>query len=174
MPGQSVDQYRPLSISARLAAALHAFTHVLHRTGFDSVDVTDLIAHLWSWPCIGPRTFSAWHEFESSVLLLAPSDELTPDLERECRRVGVDPADLRQLLEHTAEIVYHGLFTVADNAESLEHLRTVEGIALKYGVTLPPAGLFAESPWLTRHGWGPSMSPADVDRWRALTWPADQ
>jgi hypothetical protein len=164
------QEYQPLSINARLAAALHAFTQVVRRTGLAHADVTALIDHLWSWPCIGPDGFAAWYAFDSPTLLMAPDDELTSDLEQECRRVGVDPADLRQLLEHTAEIVYGRLFSRPDDAGSLAHLATVETTALRYGVTLPPAALFADSPWSARHGWGQPMSPTDVDRWRALTW----
>jgi hypothetical protein len=167
------DDYRPLSINARLAAALHALTQVVRRTGLAHADVTALIDHVWSWPCVGPDTFDAWYAFEFPALP-APGDELASDLQQECRRVGVDPADLRQLLEHTAEIVYHGLFSVADNAESLAHLTMVEAIASRYGAALPPAALFAESPWSAHHGWGSKLLPTDVDRWRALTWPTGQ
>lgn len=156
------------------AAALHAFTRMVRCTGLAHADVTALIDHLWSWPCIGPDGFDAWYAFDSPVLLMSPNEEFTSDLPQECRRVRVDPADLRQLLEHTAEIVYGRLFSRPDNAESLAHLATVETIAWRYGVTLPPGTLFAGSPWSARHGCGPKMLPTDVDRWCALTWPASE
>ena len=149
-----------------MAGALHALTQVVRRTGFEHREVDEFIDHLWRWPTVTPDTFGAWEGSRSPALDAAMGDPLTPDLEAESRRAGLDPADLRQLLAGTGEIVYHGLFSVPNDAESLAHLRTVERVAAKYGATLPPAERFAESPWSTNGGWGEPMSPADIDRWR--------
>jgi hypothetical protein len=166
----AADDYQPLSIKARLAAALHAFTQVLRRTGLAHSDVTALIDHLWSWPWREHDEFEEWIVFASPLLLPGLNAELTSDLAQECRRAGVAPVDLIQLLDSTAEIVYYGLYGAADNVRTLAYLATLETVASRYGVTLPPAALFAESPWSAHHGWGPRMLRIDVERWRAFTW----
>ena len=165
------DGYRRLSVNARLAGALHVLTQVVRRTGLNHPDVNGFIDHLWRWPTVTPETFGEWEGYESPALDAAMGDPLTPDLEAASRRAGVDPAGLRQLLASTAEIVYHGLFSVPNQAESLGHLRTVARVAATYGASLPPAELFAESPWSANGGWGAPMAAAEVGRWRALTWP---
>jgi hypothetical protein len=169
----AADGYRRLSVNARLAGALHVLAQVVRRTGLNHPDVQGFIDHLWQWPTVTPETFGEWEGYHSPALDAAMGDPLTPDLEAESRRAGVDPADLRHLLAGTAEIVYHALFSVPNQAESLGHLRTVERLGRTYGASLPAAELFEESPWSANGGWGRSMAVADVERWRTLSWPKD-
>jgi len=131
-PRRTADYYRPQSVNAHLAAALHALTQVIDCTGLAHAGVGALIEHLRSWPSVTPKTFDAWYAYESPTLDTALGDPLAKDLEQESRRAGVDPADLRQLLENTAEIVYDGLFSTPADTQSLAHLRAVERIASRY------------------------------------------
>ncbi len=143
---------------------------MIHQTGLVTPQVDALIEHLWRWLTVTTEDFDTWYGFASPALDVAMGDPLTTELQAECRRAHVEPVDLREILGHTAEIVYRNLFALADNAQTLADLREVERIASRYGVTLAPAVLFAGSAWSVRGGWGPRMSTADVARWRSLNW----
>ncbi len=126
--------------------------------------------HLWAWPTVWHETFDAWHAFDSDVVAAALGDPLPERLTEKCRRLGIAPSQLYELLEHVVEIVYGSLFGRADDKGSLSHLQDIERLVAKQGVELPPADRFSRSRYDDRDGWGPLMKQEEVNQWRRAEW----
>ena len=87
----SLVEYRDLSLTGRLAVALHGFDRYCRAVGLEAQEVSDLLDYLWRWPLIeGPEQFSAWESNRPILVEYGLGAELPETLAKRLL-VTVDP-----------------------------------------------------------------------------------
>ena len=156
-----------LSLTARLAIALHCFRDYCRKLGLQHVEIERLLDDLWEFPVDNVR--ERWDEWEHGhpVLLYVGLGDAWPEgFEEFLRSNNVDPDDFRPLITGVVEVVFSSFYAAADDKESMEHLRNVLTIVTAVGVEPRPLERFASSRFADGHGWGKPLTITERDEWR--------
>jgi hypothetical protein len=170
--GNKLQEFLPLSLTARFAVALHCFGRYCQAHGLQSPEIDVFLDEMWQFPCA--TDFADWERRRPPLVDVALGDPFSPSLQQRLSQARVAPLEFRKLLSSTVEIVFGSLYGTADYHGSLAHLAAVIGIAAKARIAPPPPATFSNSLYEERHGWGPRLSPRERDRWRYQAYLEDQ
>jgi hypothetical protein len=168
IPSDPLSEVAFLSLTARLAVALHLLAGYCRRRGIDHPELDRYIEHMWGFAALpgGGEGFEEW-EFSHPALVDAGLGYEYPEGFEACLAAsGVSGPEFRAALMHTTEVLYGSLWAAADNAGSLRDVKGLAAIALAAGAAWPDLSAFAESRWVGG-GWGGRLSPEQVARWRS-------
>ena len=162
------DEYKDLNIQARLVAGLLTVEAWLRVHQLADAAIGDVLEHMWQWPTVTPDTFLPWFDFHSDELQAAEAEEPLPwRIALACQERAAPADDLAALLAHIVNIVYESLFCALDLDLSLARLHTIEVVAARSGVRLPPGQRFASLKARDHmHGCGIPVSATQVADWR--------
>jgi hypothetical protein len=146
IPHDPLSEVAALSLTARLAVALHLFAGYCRRRGLDHPELAQYIEHMWGFAAAwqgGGEGFDEWYFGRPDLAEAGLGYEYPEGFETYLATTGVSEQEFRAALMHTTEIVYSSLFSVADNAGSLQDLEGLAGIALAAGAVWPDLSAFA-------------------------------
>ncbi|MGN7701275.1 hypothetical protein [Cellulosimicrobium sp. 22601] len=156
--------YSDLSVRARQAAGLVTFRRWRASVGLTAPELDALEEHLWQYALVTPETFDEWHEADP-LARLGSSEPLPVSLLRTLEASGIEPEELRSVIDSLIEITYGGLFGRLESRWSLSELATVVAFARRQGVAPAPADAFDDCLWID-DDWG-RPTETIVGRWRA-------
>jgi hypothetical protein len=159
-----LDDYRTLSLPARLAVGIHCFERYCNAKGLRHPMISDFINHMWELPCA--KSFTKWESQACEFVHVGLGDPFPPEIVDLLRTVTVTEEEFRGLVESVVEIIYSSAYGASDDARSLKYLGRVLFITASVGVTPPPARSFLISLFDVRHGWGPRLEANERDIWR--------
>jgi hypothetical protein len=165
--------YLALSLSARLAVALHCFHRYCQVRGLTGPDIDAFLEHMWQFPCISGHARVRWERERPVLVDVGLGDRAPPALVERLARARVAPREFRALLASTVDIVFGSLYGAADYHASLQRLGTVLRIAARANVLPPPPASFSNSRFEECRGWGPTLSPRERDVWRYQAYVED-
>jgi hypothetical protein len=115
---------RPLSLSARIAIALHLFRGYCNRRGLNHPDIDRFVEHLWEFIALPPGGvgFDHWVKREPPLTFVGLGDGLSPEFDSVIRAAGVSAAEFRQALSCTTEVLYSTMYGAADEAGSRQYI----------------------------------------------------
>jgi hypothetical protein len=160
---------RPLSLSARIAIALHLFRGYCNRRGLDHPEIDRFVEHLWEFIAlpIGGGGFEPWRKREPPLTHVGLGDDYPPGFEAVLRVAGVSAAEFRQVLACTTEVLYSSMYAAADEEGSRQYLSELAAVAESVGVEWPDMNCFAGSKWSDGHGWGQRPSERELAEWKS-------
>jgi hypothetical protein len=162
----SLDQ---LSLTARLAIALHCFERYCQAHRLTSPAISEFLDYLWQLPTIrGSKAFVDWEQHSPTLVDVGLGAYFSEDFIVQLHAAGIAPSEFQALLENSVEIVFGSFYGAADNSGSLTHLRRVLSLTQQAGIIPPPLSYFAHSRFADRQGWGNGLSVAERDMWRNL------
>jgi hypothetical protein len=162
------DGYAALSLTARLAVALHCFADYCRARAIDHPAVAAFLDDLWEFPAIsGPEEFRPWEKNHPILVNVALGDEYPRWFKEFLEEIDIPAEEFRELIGNVAEIIFGNFYGVADDRGSLECLRKVMSIVRKHGITAPPRKRFANSRFCDAGGWGIPLTMSERDKWRA-------
>jgi hypothetical protein len=162
------DGYAALSLTARLAVALHCFAGYCRARAIDHPAVGAFLDHLWAFPAIsGYEEFRPWEKNHPSLIHVALGDEYPRWFREFLESTGIPADEFRELIGNVVEIIFGSFYGAADNRGSLKCLRKVVSIVRKHGITAPPRKRFANSRFRDGCGWGIPLTMLERDKWRA-------
>ncbi|MEW9532839.1 hypothetical protein [Microbispora sp. NPDC049125] len=162
---RNAAHYASLSVNARLGAALRTLAAWLDGVKIRDTDLDDLMEHLWQWPTVTVENFDSWEASAPSLTSVGLGGEMPVGLIDKSNARSIPPEDLYNLICHTVEMVYDNIYGAVDNEATLDHLLQIELIALRYGLAVPSASFFADSPY-DETGWGPRPGVEQLHQWR--------
>jgi hypothetical protein len=146
---------------------LHGLAAWLDQEDLRGPEFTELIDHLWEFQVVErSEMLMRWHDSAPDLIDVALGGEMPDALIKRCLDRGIPTAELRCMLESTAEIVYYNVFGAVNDQATMNYLRQVESLLMKYGLSLPAASLFSKSLFLDAHGWGPELTADEAGVWR--------
>ncbi len=159
---------RPLSLSARLAIALHLFRGYCNRRGLDHPEIDRFLEHLWEFIAlpVDGGGLEPWRKREPPLTHVGLGDDYPAGFEAVLRAAGVSAADFRQVLTCTTELLYSSMYAAADELGSRQCLAELASVAESVGVEWPDMRCFAGSIWSDGHGWGQRPSERELAKWK--------
>jgi hypothetical protein len=156
-----------LSLSARIAIALHLFRGYCNRRGLNHPEVDRFAEHLWEFIALPPGGggFEPWRMREPPLTYTGLGDDFPPDFETVLTSAGVSAAEFRRVLSCTTEVLYSTMYGAADEKGSRQYLSELAGVAESVGAEWPDMSCFSESKWSDGHGWGKRPSEQDLAEW---------
>jgi hypothetical protein len=157
-----------LSLSARIAIALHLFRGYCNRRGLNHRDIDRFVEHLWEFIALPPGGggFKPWVKREPPLTYAGLGDDFPPGFDLVLRSAGVSAAEFRQVLGCTTEVLYSTMYGAADEEGSRRYLSELASVAESVGVEWPDMSCFGESKWSDCHGWGMRPSEQQLAEWR--------
>jgi hypothetical protein len=165
--------YRDLSLTARLAVALHCFSRYCETKGLRHLSINAFIDDLWEFPIVEHDRWEDWknnHPPHPPLVSTALGDPWPAGFEGFLRAQAVSATEFRRLTSSLAEIVFSSFYGAADDDFSLKCLMDVLTMASDCGINPPPAGAFSASQFIDRGGWGKPMTATDRDAGRSIKW----
>lgn len=160
------DLYRHLSLTARMAVALHCFSRYCSKLELRHDDIDAFVDYLWEFPLI--ERWDLWEEHAPRLLQVALGDNWPADLQ-EFLLIRLESANqFRTLLGAVAEIVFGSGYGAADDEMSMRYLAKAIYLVDQFGVRPPPPEEFAESLFVDNHGWGNKITEEVRNRWRSV------
>ncbi len=159
---------RPLSLSARIAIALHLFRGYCNRRGLNHPDIGRFVEHLLEFIALPPGGggFGSWVKREPPLTHAGLGDDFPLGFDSVLRSAGVSASEFRQVLGCTTEVLYSTMYGAADEEGSRRYLSELASIAESVGVEWPDMSCFRESIWSDCHGWGKRPSEQELADWR--------
>jgi hypothetical protein len=159
---------RPLSLSARIAIALHLFQGYCNRRGLNHPEIERFVEHLWEFIAlpVGGGGFEPWRKREPPLTHVGLGDDFPLGFESVLRGAGVSAAEFRLVLGCTTEVLYSTMYGAADEEGSRRYLLELASVAESVGVEWPDMRCFSESKWTDCHGWGKRPSEQELAEWR--------
>jgi hypothetical protein len=166
---QQKDELRALSLTARLAVALHCFERYCQAHQLIAPEITVFLDYLWEFPLLdGSSAFRAWESRQPDLVTVGLGGDFPDTCLAWLEAAGISTSEFHQLLEHTVEIVYSSLYAAAADEESLMHLQHVLTITKQTTRIAPLLSQLALSRFADRQGWGNRVLATERDAWRAL------
>jgi len=158
-----------LSLSARIAIALHLFRGYCNRRGLDHPEIHRFVEHLWEFIGLPPGGggFDQWVKREPALTFVGLGDDFPPEFDSVLRAAKVSAAEFRQALSCTTEVLYSTMYGAADEEGSRRYLSELASIAESAGAEWPDMNCFAASKWSDGHGWGQRPSERDLAEWKS-------
>ena len=159
---------RPLSLSARIAIALHLFRGYCNRRGLIHPEIDRFVEHLWEFIAlpVGGGGFEPWRQREPLLTHIGLGDDFPAEFESVLTVAGVSSVEFRQVLGCTTEVLYSTMYGAADEPGSRQYLSELAMVAESVGVEWPEMRCFSESRWSDGHGWGKHPSEQELVAWR--------
>jgi hypothetical protein len=157
-----------LSLSARIAIALHLFRGYCNRRGLDHLEIDRFVEHLWDFITLpaGGGGFGDWKKREPPLTYVGLGDDLPPEFDSVLGAASVSAAEFRQVLTCTTEVLYSTMHGAADEKGSRQYLSELASVAESVGAEWPDMSCFSESKWSDCHGWGNRPSEQELAVWR--------
>jgi hypothetical protein len=157
-----------LSLSARIAIALHLFRGYCNRRGLDHPEIDRFVEHLWEFIALPPGGggFREWVKREPPLTYVGLGDHYTAEFDSVLRAASVSAAEFRQALTCTTEVLYSTMYGAADELGSRQYLSELAIVADSVGVEWPDMSCFSGSKWADCHGWGKHPSEQELAEWR--------
>lgn len=171
MTADQLNNYCKLSLSARIAVALHCFERYCRAKRLRHPMIDAFLDHMWELPCI--TSFPAWESRRCELVKVGLGDPFPREILDLLQTAGVSEKEFRQLIEGSVEIIYTSAYGKSDDAGSLRFLDRVLQITASAGVPPPPPRLFLSSLFADCHGWGIKLSPEQRDDWRYKAYAPD-
>ena len=154
IPADDSHDIRPLSLSARIAIALHLFQGYCNRRGLDHLEIERFVEHLWEFIALpaGGGGFEDWKKREPPLTYVGLGDDIPPEFDSVLRAAGVSASEFRQVLSCTTEVLYSTMYGAADEEGSRQYLSDLARIAESVGAEWPSMSCFSESKWSDCHG----------------------
>lgn len=163
-----IDDYRTLSLSARLAVGLHCFERYCQARGLRHDSIDTFLDHMWNLPCT--RFFPEWEKGNCDLVNVGLGGSVARELLDLLAARSITEAEFRRLVECVVEIVYSSAYGASDDVGSLKYLDQVFSITGVVGVAPPPTQLFLISRFGEQHGWGTLLNRAQRDAWRSKAY----
>jgi hypothetical protein len=168
MPANVFHDLRPLSLSARIAIALHLFRAYCSRRGLNHPEIDRFLEHLWDFLAlpVGGGGFELWRRREPPLTHVGLGDDFPPDFDPVLKVAGVSATEFRHALACTTEVLYSSMYGAADEKGSWNFLSQLANVAESVGAKWPDINCFADSNWSDGHGWGQRLSAQELVDWR--------
>jgi hypothetical protein len=163
-----INNYRKLSLPARLAISLHCFERYCRAKGLRHPRIEVFLNYMWELPCA--PSFVDWDR--EGYRLADAGFCVTEDMAFSCELIdlltsaGITEDEFRKLLLSVVEIIHGSAYSASDDAGSLRCLETVLFITAQAGVEPPPIQPFSISAFDENYGWGADLTPDQRDKWR--------
>jgi hypothetical protein len=165
-----LEQCRALSLTARLAIAMHCFEQYCRVQGLAVPEVIELQDYLWEWPLVGGSlAFPAWESRHPVLVDYGLGDPMPERLRAALDARHIDEEEFRLLVTSLVEIIWSSFWAASDDAGSLADLAQVLRISARSRIPLPDPAPFSHSLFAEQHGWGQPLSMAERDAWRQST-----
>jgi len=157
-----------LSLSARIAIALHLFRGYCNRRGLSHPEIDRFVNHLWEFISLPPdgAGFKDWEERTPPLTYTGLGDEFPPGFELILAAAGVPVGQFEKALSCTTEVLYVSMYGACDEAGSRRYLLELASVAESIGVEWPDMECFQSSRWEDDHGWGGALSDQDLLNWK--------
>lgn len=157
-----------MSLSARIAIALHLFRGYCYRRGLDHPEIDRFIEHLWEFITLPPGGggFDEWQKREPPLTFVGLGDDFAHDFECLLDARDVSVVEFRHILACTTEVLYSSMFAAADEKGSRKDLSELARVAESVGAKWPEMSCFAGSKWSDGHGWGQPLSARELAEWK--------
>jgi hypothetical protein len=155
-------------LTARLAIALHCFSHYCEKNDLAHPAISSFLDDLWEFPVIDSERWNEWESNHPELVLAALGDKWPQAFGTFLVAHGVGAVEFRTLLQNLVEIVFSSFYGAADDYQSYECLRKVVVITTEDGADLPPLAPFQISLFADRGEWGRQLTVAERDSWRQL------
>jgi hypothetical protein len=167
---QQKDELRGLSLTARLAVALHCFERYCHTHQLIAPEITVLLDYLWELPILdGSSAFRAWESRQPDLVTVGLGGDFPDSCLAWLDAADINASEFRQLLEHTVEIVYGNFYGAAADEEALMHLQHILTISKQATRIAPLLSQLTRSRFADRQGWGNRVSAPERNVWRTLS-----
>lgn len=168
IPSITPHDVRPLSLSARIAIALHLFRGYCKRRGLNHPETDRFVEHLWEFIAlpVDGSGFKAWVKREPPLTHTGLGCGFPTGFESVLKAAGVSAEEFRQVLECITGVLYSSMYAAADEEGSRRYLLELASVAEAAGVEWPDMNCFAGSNWSDSHGWGQRPSAQDLAEWR--------
>jgi hypothetical protein len=159
---------RPISLSARIAIALHLFRAYCNRRGLNHPEIDRFVEHLWEFIAlpVGGAGFEPWRKREPPLTYVGLGDQYPTEFESVLATAGVSATEFRQVLGSTTEVLYSAMYGAADEEGSRRYLSELASVAESVGAEWPDMSCFRESKWSDCHGWGKRPTEQELTEWR--------
>lgn len=164
MIAPSVNDYRNLSLRARVSVALLCFERYCQAKGLQHPMIYTFLDQMWELPCM--TSFPDWESHKCELIHVGIGDPFPCEIADLLTSAGISEQEFRKILESTVEIIYGSAYAKSDDDGSLRFLGLVFDITSSVGVSPPSAQPFLTSLFSDRHGWGVRLSPDQRDEWR--------
>lgn len=159
---------RELSLTARLAIALHCLERYCEKFELHHVEIDAFLDDLWEFPLVDERRWNEWEQGHPQLVGAALGDAWPAGFKEFLNAHHIDPESFRELLSNVAEIVFGSFYGAAEDVPSMEYLLAVLKVAEQSGIRPPPSRCFADSRFAHCHGWGKKLTAPERDAWRVL------
>ncbi len=164
---QYLEQCKSLSLTARLAVALHVFDAFCRKNSLISSEIAEFISYMWQWPRIhAAGDFSLWESERPCLVNYGLGDPLGEGVENALVQAGVEELKFRTLVEGVVEILWGSFYGAAEDAQSLKSLHSV--VNASGSIPLPPLTPFKFSRFCDGQGWGEKISADDHAYWKSI------
>jgi hypothetical protein len=163
-----LSTYRGLSLTARLAVALHCFSRICQVQNLHHSEIDAFLDDLWEFPLITSERWDEWEKNHPPLVETALGNAWPIGFEDYLETQGARPEEFRRLISSVAEIVFSSFYGAADDAFSLKCLSEVLKMAQDRAVEPPPPAGFSQSRFVDGAGWGNPITPSVRDSWRAF------
>jgi len=158
---------RAISISGRLAIALHCFASACqNRNLLDHPEIQLFLSHMWRLIGTDSESFAKWEATNTRLVHVGLGDAFPPDFLAFLDAKRITETDFRALLANLVEVVYHNAYGAPDNKGTLRFLENAVDCAKQLGGQCPDPTRFAKSRWTDCHGWGERLSAEELAEWR--------
>jgi hypothetical protein len=164
MTAPKANDYRELSLRARVAVALLCFDRYCQARGLTHPKIDLFLDRMWELPCL--QSLPEWESRPCELVHVGLGDSFPPDFADLFERDRFLKREFRELLESTVEIIYCSAYAKGDNAGSLRFLERVLSICSAASVIPPSVQPFSGSLFADDDGWGKPLSAAERDAWR--------
>jgi hypothetical protein len=159
-------EYEQLSLTARLAVALHCFARICESQALRHRAIDDFLNDLWEFPIIDNDRWENWEKNHPELVATALGAEFSDEFAEFLKNRGQRPEEFRSLISSVVEIVFSSFYGAADNALSMRFLRDVQHKAHELGIVVPPPAIFSQSLLADKSGWGRLITADTRDAWR--------
>jgi hypothetical protein len=167
IPKGLIWELSSLSLSGRLAVALHLFEGYCERRGLDHPELQTFVDSLWrSIGPIGPEEVKKWEAEQPPLVGAGLGWEYPSGFEEYLDSHEVPELEFRSVLCWTTEVLYGSLYGAADDQGSLRFLEALADKVEEFSVPWPDIQRFASSRWIDRSGWGNPLTSEELARWR--------
>ena len=162
------DTYYELSLTARLAVALHCFSQYCEKHNLRHPLIDSFLDDLWEFPVVGSERWDDWENNHPELVGTGLGDPWPTGFEAFLNAQAIDLEQFRHLISSVVEIVFSSFYGASDNNFSLKCLSEVLKMVNVCGINPPPAEVFRGSRFADRAGWGNQMTVTERDAWRAV------
>lgn len=157
---------RDMSLTARLAVALHCFEAFCNKMEMVNPEIDALLDHLWEFPLVDRDHWDEWDGSHPALVEVGLGEPWPSGFEEMLIKRGIDPVQFRTLLGNLVEIIFHNFYVASDDNRSLRFLLDVITIVGRAGVRLHSLDVLMGSLFADRGGWGQRISRDERDHWR--------